>query len=81
MITKSETSLPAPGPATGRYDTATDVLSVRFTDAEVVVSREVRPGIVVAYDAAGAVAGIEILGASSERLAADQDLRQLAEAA
>ncbi|MGX7707660.1 DUF2283 domain-containing protein [Methylobacterium sp. Gmos1] len=67
--------------AKGRYDTATDVLSVRFTDAEVVASREVRPGVVVAYDAAGAVAGIEILEASSGRLAADQDLRRLAEAA
>ncbi|MET7244664.1 DUF2283 domain-containing protein [Methylobacterium sp. EM32] len=65
----------------GRYDTETDVLSVRFTDAEVVASREVRPGIVVAYDADGAVAGIEILEASAGRLAADQDLRRLAEAA
>ncbi|MGE7414826.1 DUF2283 domain-containing protein [Methylobacterium tarhaniae] len=65
----------------GRYDTATDVLSVRFTDAEVVESREVRPGIVVAYDAAGTVAGIEILDASLEDLAADQDLRRLTVAA
>ncbi|GJD63517.1 DUF2283 domain-containing protein [Methylobacterium frigidaeris] len=65
----------------GRYDAETDVLSVRFTDAEVVESREIRPGIVVAYDAAGDVAAIEILDASSERLAADQDLRLLAVAA
>ncbi|TGD97948.1 DUF2283 domain-containing protein [Methylobacterium nonmethylotrophicum] len=67
-----------PRPVQGRYDTETDVLSVRFTDAEVVESRAIRPGIVVAYDAAGAVAAMEILGASSENLAADQDLRRLA---
>ncbi|SFU40620.1 Uncharacterized protein YuzE [Methylobacterium sp. 174MFSha1.1] len=82
MTPKPEHPIPMPArPATGRYDTETDVLSVRFTDAAVVASREVRPGIVVAYDAAGAVAGIEILEASAGRLAADQDLRLLAEAA
>jgi uncharacterized protein YuzE len=64
----------------GRYDTETDVLSVRFSDAEVVMRREVRPGVVVAYDAAGTVAAMDILGAS-ETLAAGQDLRQLTVAA
>lgn len=68
-------------PATARYDTATDVLSVRYTDAAVAASREVRPGIVVAYDEAGTVAGIEIRAASAGRVAAEQDLRRLAEAA
>ncbi|WP_245447266.1 DUF2283 domain-containing protein [Methylobacterium sp. 17Sr1-1] len=84
MSSKPVSKVPRTSPAhavKGRYDTETDVLSVRFTDAEVVASREVRPGIVVAYDAAGAVAGIEVLEASAGRLAADQDLRRLAEAA
>ncbi|TNC12304.1 DUF2283 domain-containing protein [Methylobacterium terricola] len=67
--------------ATARYDTATDMLSVRVTAAAVAASREVRPGIVVTDDEAGTVAGIEIRGASDRRLAADQDLRRLAEAA
>ncbi|AWB20651.1 DUF2283 domain-containing protein [Methylobacterium currus] len=82
MSPKPEQPAPTPPrPAAGRYDTETDVLSVRFTDAEAVASREVRPGIVVAYDAAGAVAAIEILEASAGRLAADQDLRRLTGAA
>ncbi|KMO40176.1 DUF2283 domain-containing protein [Methylobacterium aquaticum] len=76
----SETSTPSHA-VTGRYDTETDILSVRFTDAEVVESREIRPGLVVAYDAAGGIAGIEILDASSERLASDHDLRRLVVAA
>lgn len=75
-------SAPAPSrPATGRYDTRTDVLSVRFGDAEAVASREVRPGWRVAYDAAGTVAGIEILAASSAPPAIDRELRRLVEAA
>lgn len=72
---------PAARPATACNDTATDVPSVRFTDAAVAAIREVRPGIVVAYDEAGSVAGIEIREASAGRLVADQDLRRLAEAA
>jgi uncharacterized protein YuzE len=73
---------PAPSrPAAARYDTATDVLSVRFSDAAVAVQREVRPGIVVAYDEAGLVAAMEIREASTGRLTADQDLRRLAVAA
>ncbi len=63
---------------TGRYDTETDVLSIRITTAEAAESREVWPGIVAVYDAAGAVAGIEIRDASAARLAADQNLRLLA---
>ncbi|SEO34380.1 Protein of unknown function [Methylobacterium sp. ap11] len=75
-------SAPAPSrPVTGRYDTRTDVLSVRFRDAEAVASREVRPGWRVAYDAAGTVAGIKILAASSAPPAIDRELRRLVEAA
>ncbi len=66
---------------TGRYDTRSDVLSVRFGDAEAVASREVRPGLRVAYDAAGAVAGIEILAASAGGPTIDRELRRLVEAA
>ncbi len=72
---------PSSRAVTGRYDTKTDVLSVRFTESEVVESREFRPGIAAAYDAAGAVVRLEIRDASSGRLVADQDLRRLAVAA
>ncbi len=72
---------PSSRTVTGRYDTETDVLSVRFTKAEVTESREVRPGLVVAYDATGAIVGLEIREASSERLSTDQDLRRLTVAA
>ncbi len=72
---------PGAGAVKARYDTGTDVPSVRFTAAEAVESREVRPGIVVTDDAAGTVPGVEIHDASAERLAADQDLRRLAVAA
>ncbi|WP_279360001.1 DUF2283 domain-containing protein [Methylobacterium indicum] len=73
--------VPARRPVTGRYDTRSDVLSVRFGDAEAVASREVRPGLRVAYDAAGAVAGIEILAASAGGPTIDRELRRLVEAA
>ncbi|MCF4125071.1 DUF2283 domain-containing protein [Methylobacterium sp. SyP6R] len=72
---------PSSRAVTGRYDTETDVLSVRFSAAEAVESREVRPGLVAAYDAAGAIVGLDIRDASAERLTADQDLRRLAVAA
>ena len=47
-----------------RYDAETDALYVRFTDATVVESEEVRPGLIIDLDAAGRIVAVEILDAS-----------------
>lgn len=59
-----------------RYDAETDALYVRFAEAAVVESEEVRPGFVLDFDADGRIVAVEILDAS-EHLAIGADLRQL----
>lgn len=59
-----------------RYDAETDALYVRFANAQVVESEEVRPGIVLDYDADGRVVAVEIIDAS-EHLSVGTDLKQL----
>lgn len=59
-----------------RYDPETDALYVRFADAAVAESEEIRPGIVLDYDAEGRVVAIEIIDAS-EHLSMGADLRSL----
>jgi uncharacterized protein YuzE len=59
-----------------RYDAETDALYVRFTDAPVSESEEVRPGVVFDYDADGRIVALEILDAS-EHLAGGADLERL----
>ncbi|MCJ2007549.1 DUF2283 domain-containing protein [Methylobacterium sp. J-092] len=59
-----------------RYDAKTDALYVRFADAPVVESEEVRPGLVLDFDAAGRIVAVEILDAS-EHLSTSADLRHL----
>jgi len=59
-----------------RYDREADVLYVQLADAMIVGSEEVRPGIILDFDAAGRVVGIEILDAS-EHVAEGADFAHL----
>jgi uncharacterized protein YuzE len=47
-----------------RYDAEVDVLSILLSDSRVEESDETRPGVVLDFDAAGNVVGIEIQDAS-----------------
>ncbi len=47
------------------YDPEVDVLRIVFRDAPVEESDEDKPGVILDYDAAGAVIGMEILNAST----------------
>lgn len=62
-----------------RYDREADALYVQLADATNVGSEEVRPGIMLDFDAAGRVVGIEILDAS-EHVAEGADFAHLAAA-
>jgi len=46
------------------YDQTSDILSMLFSSTPVEESDEVKPGVILDYDAAGNVVGIEILDAS-----------------
>ncbi|WP_332685989.1 DUF2283 domain-containing protein [Bosea sp. (in: a-proteobacteria)] len=58
------------------YDAETDALYLRFAEAPVSESEEVRPGIVFDFDADGRIVAVEILDAS-EHLASGADLTKL----
>jgi len=62
-----------------RYDPEADALYVSFSDAPIIESEEVRPGIIFDYDADGRVVGIEVLDAT-EHLSGGADLRTLSAA-
>lgn len=64
---------------TTRYDAEADALYVRFADAEVTESEEVRPGVVFDFDNEGRIVAIEVLDAS-QHLPAGADLSSLAPA-
>lgn len=49
------------------YDSQADAAYVQLSEAEVQDSEEVRPGVVVDYDAQDRVVGIEILHVRKER--------------
>ena len=46
------------------YDPEVDALSIILSDVSVEESDEARPGVILDYDAAGNVVGLEILNAS-----------------
>ena len=61
------------------YDADADALYVRFAETPVSESEEVRPGIVLDFDAEGRIVAVEILDAS-EHLAKGTDLATLSAA-
>jgi uncharacterized protein YuzE len=46
-------------------DRESDALYIRLTDDGIVESQEVRPGVILDFDAAGEVVGVEMLRISS----------------
>lgn len=46
------------------YDAQSDTLQVYLSDAPIEESAELQPGLIVDYDAAGNIVGIELLDAS-----------------
>ncbi len=59
-----------------RYDSEADALVLRFADAQVVESEEVRPGLSLNFDAEGRLVALEVLDASAS-LTAGADIRNL----
>lgn len=49
-----------------KYDKDIDVIYIRLTDAMVVESDEDKPGVILDYDDAGNLVGIEVLNASKK---------------
>lgn len=49
-----------------KYDKDIDVIYIRLTDAKVVESDEDKPGVILVYDDAVNLVGIEVLNASKK---------------
>jgi uncharacterized protein YuzE len=49
-----------------KYDKETDVLYIQLNNSPVVESDSDKPGIILDYDEAGNIAGIEVLNASTK---------------
>ncbi|HEY3777630.1 MAG TPA: DUF2283 domain-containing protein [Rhizomicrobium sp.] len=60
-----------------RMDAADDALYIRFQETPIVESEEVSPGVVLDYDAAGRVVGIEMLNVRARLPEADLKQVQL----
>ncbi len=54
------------------YDKTSDTLTVVFSDAVITESDEDKPGVILDYDAAGGLVGVEILDASKHVQDVDQ---------
>lgn len=54
-----------------RFDEAADALYIRLDEAEILESEEVTPGVVLDFDAANRVVGIELLGVRERLPGAD----------
>lgn len=48
-----------------RIDRAKDVVYLYIDESRIVESDEVQPGVILDYDVAGRVVGVEVLGAAS----------------
>ncbi len=48
------------------YDPATDAAYLRFSDAKIIESEEVSPGVMLDYDAEGRMVGMEVLKAKGK---------------
>ena len=59
-----------------RFDSEADALYVRFSERDIETTSEVRPGVMLDYDAEGHIVGVEILNASESLGVAD--LKKLA---
>ncbi len=59
-----------------KYDAESDALYLRFAEGLVTDTEEVRPGIMLDFDAAGRIVAIEVLDASAH-LADGADLTKL----
>jgi uncharacterized protein YuzE len=53
------------------YDPEVDALYVRLTESKIIESEQVQPGIVLDFDAAGKVVGVEVLNASKRKTPAE----------
>ncbi len=49
-----------------KYDEEVDVLTIQFSQVPVEESDESKPGVILDYDKAGKIVGIEILNASKQ---------------
>jgi uncharacterized protein YuzE len=49
-----------------KFDKETDIVYLRFSDADIVESDEDKPGVIIDYDKDGNVVGIEMLDASKK---------------
>lgn len=57
------------------YDPAADALYVRLSEAAIIESEQVQPGVILDFDASGKVVGVEILSVSKR---GDQPLKEAA---
>ena len=47
-----------------RYDAEVDAAFIRFSHERIIESEEVRPGVVLDFDAQGRIVAMEVMGAS-----------------